>query len=102
MHFYAPFIRYKSQIAGRGALKRPRFFFAGGLFLPLQSKKKNMIDRNLFESKKIAYHSLGCKLNFAETSSLGKMMEASGYVRIRPGEIPDVCVINTCSVRNRR
>jgi len=57
-----------------------------------------MIDQNVFESKKIAYHSLGCKLNFAETSSLGKIMEASGYVRIRPGEKPDVCVINTCSV----
>jgi len=57
-----------------------------------------MIDQNVFESKKIAYHSLGCKLNFAETSSLGKIMEASGYFRARPGEIPDVCVINTCSV----
>jgi len=57
-----------------------------------------MIDQNVFESKKIAYHSLGCKLNFAETSSLGKIMEASGYVRIRTGEKPDVCVINTCSV----
>lgn len=57
-----------------------------------------MIDQNVFESKKIAYHSLGCKLNFAETSSLGKIMEASGYVRVRPGEKPDVCVINTCSV----
>jgi len=57
-----------------------------------------MIDPNIFESKKIAYHTLGCKLNFAETSSLGKIMEASGYVRVRPGEKPDVCVINTCSV----
>jgi len=57
-----------------------------------------MIDKNVFESKKIAYHSLGCKLNFAETSSLGKIMEASGYVRVRPGEKADVCVINTCSV----
>ena len=57
-----------------------------------------MIDQNIFESKKIAYHSLGCKLNFAETSSLGKIMEASGYMKVRPGEKPDVCVINTCSV----
>lgn len=57
-----------------------------------------MIDQKVFESKKIAYYSLGCKLNFAETSSLGKIMEAAGYVRVRPGEKPDVCVINTCSV----
>lgn len=57
-----------------------------------------MIDQNVFESKKVAYLSLGCKLNFAETSSLVKIMETAGYDRVRPGEKPDVCVINTCSV----
>jgi threonylcarbamoyladenosine tRNA methylthiotransferase MtaB len=73
-------------------------FLAEGFFLPLRSKNEIMIDQNVFESKKIAYHSLGCKLNFAETSSLGKIMEAAGYLRVRPGEKADVCVINTCSV----
>jgi threonylcarbamoyladenosine tRNA methylthiotransferase MtaB len=57
-----------------------------------------MLDLPFFEPKKIAYISLGCKLNFAETSSLGKIMTEAGYNRIRPGEIPDVCVVNTCSV----
>jgi threonylcarbamoyladenosine tRNA methylthiotransferase MtaB len=57
-----------------------------------------MIDIRLFESKKIAYLSLGCKLNFAETSSLGKIMTEAGYSKMKIGEEPDVCVINTCSV----
>jgi threonylcarbamoyladenosine tRNA methylthiotransferase MtaB len=57
-----------------------------------------MIDTRIFESKKIVYLSLGCKLNFAETSSLGKIMAEAGYSKIKPGECPDVCVINTCSV----
>jgi threonylcarbamoyladenosine tRNA methylthiotransferase MtaB len=61
-------------------------------------RKNNMIDPRIFESKKIAYVSLGCKLNYAETSSLGKVMAEAGYTRMRTGEKPDVCVINTCSV----
>jgi len=41
---------------------------------------------------------LGCKLNFAETSSLGKIMSSAGYASVKSGDKPDVCVINTCSV----
>lgn len=57
-----------------------------------------MIDTSLFQTRKVAYISLGCKLNFAETSSLGRIMSESGYRKVKPGEIPDVCIINTCSV----
>jgi threonylcarbamoyladenosine tRNA methylthiotransferase MtaB len=57
-----------------------------------------MIDTNIFQSRRIAYISLGCKLNFAETSSLGKIMTSAGYGSVKTGENPDVCVINTCSV----
>lgn len=57
-----------------------------------------MIDTTIFQSRKVAYVTLGCKLNFAETSSLGKIMSGAGYSTIKPGEKPDVCVINTCSV----
>lgn len=48
--------------------------------------------------KKAAYHTLGCKLNFAETSSLRDRMEREGVVTARPGEKADICIINTCSV----
>ncbi|MEA4840030.1 MAG: tRNA (N(6)-L-threonylcarbamoyladenosine(37)-C(2))-methylthiotransferase MtaB, partial [Bacteroidales bacterium] len=57
-----------------------------------------MIDTSFFQTRKVAYVSLGCKLNFAETYSLGKMMISAGYSTVKFGERPDVCVINTCSV----
>lgn len=57
-----------------------------------------MIDINIFENKKAAYFTLGCKLNFAETSSIGKTLQDYGVRRVEPGEQADICVINTCSV----
>ena len=47
---------------------------------------------------KVSYHTLGCKLNFAETSALGRELEAAGFLRAQGSETPDICVINTCSV----
>ena len=47
---------------------------------------------------KASFHTLGCKLNFAETATLSKMLEGKGIFSIKPGETPDICVVNTCSV----
>jgi threonylcarbamoyladenosine tRNA methylthiotransferase MtaB len=49
-------------------------------------------------SKSIAFYTLGCKLNFSETSSIGKQMEQAGYVPNSFTSGADVYVINTCSV----
>lgn len=49
-------------------------------------------------SPKAAYFTLGCKLNFSETSTIGKMLAQRGIMRISEGETPDICVVNTCSV----
>ncbi len=57
-----------------------------------------MIDNQLHKSRKMAYISLGCKLNFSEMSSMVKMLQDAGYSKIKPGEIPDVCIVNTCTV----
>lgn len=57
-----------------------------------------MIDNSIFENKLAAYHTLGCKLNFAETSALGKQLAEVGVRKAREGEIANICVINTCSV----
>ncbi len=46
----------------------------------------------------ISFHTLGCKLNFAETSAIGKALIERGHRRVGKGEKADVCVINTCSV----
>jgi threonylcarbamoyladenosine tRNA methylthiotransferase MtaB len=48
--------------------------------------------------KTVAFHTLGCKLNFSETSSLSRLMESEGFVKKQFEEIADVYVINTCSV----
>ena len=47
---------------------------------------------------KIRFVTLGCKLNFAESSALGKELMLRGHQRATQNEVPDVCVINTCSV----
>ncbi len=57
-----------------------------------------MIDNFVFENKIAAYYTLGCKLNFAETSTIGKVLAEQGIRKARNGEKADICVINTCSV----
>ncbi|MDR1743316.1 MAG: tRNA (N(6)-L-threonylcarbamoyladenosine(37)-C(2))-methylthiotransferase MtaB [Dysgonamonadaceae bacterium] len=57
-----------------------------------------MIDNTVFENKKAAYYTLGCKLNFAETSAIGQQLQQAGVTRVRKGQKADICVINTCSV----
>ncbi|HMU59735.1 MAG TPA: tRNA (N(6)-L-threonylcarbamoyladenosine(37)-C(2))-methylthiotransferase MtaB [Chitinophagaceae bacterium] len=50
------------------------------------------------DTKTIAFHTLGCKLNFSETSSLSRMLEQEGFEKKEFTEQADVYVINTCSV----
>ncbi len=50
---------------------------------------------------KIAFYTLGCKLNFAESSSLSQALLARGHEKVRAGEAADVCVVNTCSVTDQ-
>lgn len=57
-----------------------------------------MIDTSAFQGKKAAYYTLGCKLNFSETSTFGKMLEQMGVTTVGKGEQADICLINTCSV----
>ncbi len=57
-----------------------------------------MIDSSAFQGKKAAYYTLGCKLNFSETSTFGKMLLEMGVTAAGKGELADICLINTCSV----
>ena len=47
---------------------------------------------------KIAFTTLGCKLNFAESSALGKALIERGHTKAKQGEEADICIINTCTV----
>ncbi|NLZ95396.1 MAG: tRNA (N(6)-L-threonylcarbamoyladenosine(37)-C(2))-methylthiotransferase MtaB [Bacteroidales bacterium] len=57
-----------------------------------------MIDTTIFENKTAVYYTLGCKLNFAETSTIGRQLAEAGIAKAQKGQQADVCVINTCSV----
>ena len=46
----------------------------------------------------VSFHTLGCKLNFAETSTIGRLFAENGYEKVNFGQVADVVVINTCTV----
>lgn len=48
--------------------------------------------------KKVAFYTLGCKLNYSETSTIGRMFEERGYQKVEFNQQPDIFIINTCSV----
>ena len=51
-----------------------------------------------FLGKTVSFHTLGCKLNFSETSTIARLMLEKGFLKVELEEGADVCVINTCSV----
>lgn len=57
-----------------------------------------MINTSVFQNKKAAYFTLGCKLNFSETSTFGKMLADLGVRTADEGDVADICLVNTCSV----
>lgn len=48
--------------------------------------------------KKVAFYTLGCKLNYSETSTISRMFEEKGYRKVAFSDSPDIFIINTCSV----
>ncbi|TDB67014.1 tRNA (N(6)-L-threonylcarbamoyladenosine(37)-C(2))-methylthiotransferase MtaB [Arundinibacter roseus] len=48
--------------------------------------------------KRVAFYTLGCKLNYSETSSISRMFEEKGYQKVEFNQKPDIFIINTCSV----
>jgi threonylcarbamoyladenosine tRNA methylthiotransferase MtaB len=48
--------------------------------------------------KKVAFHTLGCKLNYSETSTISRKFEEKGYLKVDFTDTPDIFIINTCSV----
>ena len=57
-----------------------------------------MVNPSAFKGKKVAYYTLGCKLNFSETSTIIKHLGEYGVAPASQGECADLCIINTCSV----
>lgn len=66
--------------------------------MPDTAIRRFMIDTNIFQNKTAVYYTLGCKLNFSETSTIGRTLREAGVRTARKGEKADICVVNTCSV----
>ena len=52
----------------------------------------------MFDQKKVAFYTLGCKLNFSETSTIGRQLIDIGFQKVDFNQVADLYVINTCSV----
>ena len=48
--------------------------------------------------RRVSFHTLGCKLNFSESSTLARLFEEGGFERVGVNDAADICVINSCSV----
>ena len=57
-----------------------------------------MLDTHILEGKKAVFHTLGCKLNFAETATIREKLLSLGVVEAGKQEQADICIVNTCSV----
>ncbi len=57
-----------------------------------------MIDSSSFLNRRVAFHTLGCKLNFSETSDMARRLAQAGFQRVDFDDVADVYVINTCTV----
>lgn len=55
----------------------------------------------MIQFKKVAFYTLGCKLNFAETSTIARLFENAGLAKVEFEDTPDIYVINTCSVTEK-
>lgn len=59
---------------------------------------KIVFSRPMYYNRKIALHTLGCKLNFSETSAIGRVLVENGFQKVEFSEPADYYIINTCSV----
>ena len=57
-----------------------------------------MTDMQILAGKKAVYYTLGCKLNFSETSTISQLLSEAGVTTAAEGDEADICVVNTCSV----
>jgi len=60
--------------------------------------RKKSVNSENYPPKKVCFHTLGCKLNFSETSEIARSFKSLGYQRVEFDDVPDIYVINTCSV----
>lgn len=70
----------------------------GHVSKPVFQRGLKFLSLHLIMNKKVAFYTLGCKLNYSETSTLGRLLNNAGFETVEFTDVPDVYVINTCSV----
>jgi len=70
----------------------------GHVSKPVFKRGLKFLSLQLIMNKKVAFYTLGCKLNYSETSTLGRLLNNAGFETVEFTDVPDVYVINTCSV----
>ncbi len=68
------------------------------LSLQIDQFNFGMIDQSQFQKRTVAFYTLGCKLNFSETSTIARHLQEEGFIRVDFSHGADIYVINTCSV----
>ncbi|WP_187260795.1 tRNA (N(6)-L-threonylcarbamoyladenosine(37)-C(2))-methylthiotransferase MtaB [Pontibacter beigongshangensis] len=61
-------------------------------------RNEGIIPHSAGRSRKVAFYTLGCKLNYSETSTIGRIFQERGFEKVEFTDTPDIYVINTCSV----
>jgi len=74
------------------------FSYVCTIFAPVNRKLIVVSESSILQGKRAAYFTLGCKLNFAETSAIAQSLAAEGVCAAHKGEHADICIVNTCSV----
>lgn len=74
------------------------FSYVCTIFAPVNRKLIVVSESSILLGKRAAYFTLGCKLNFAETSAIAQSLAAEGVCAVHKGEHADICIVNTCSV----
>ena len=93
MQSYNKFLKYANKFA-----KITQKINLNRFYLRMSEKSSTFAVVLRYQTMTIAFTTLGCKLNFAESSSLAKALIARGHTRAKQGEPADICIINTCSV----
>jgi len=73
-------------------------FFHHPFRISIFAEGTTMWQNTMNQYKKVAFYTLGCKLNFSETSTIARNFEDQGFAKVDFNETPDIFVINTCSV----
>lgn len=92
---------HRAKVITLSCLGHHRLIAGLSLFHPVCPASCSYICLRMNQYQKVAFHTLGCKLNFSETSTVARQFTEAGYARVEVEDRPDIFVLNTCSVTDQ-